>query len=99
MFRPLATRPFGRIAVISLGVALWLGVGAVAAAAPPEAAAPAAGRAATAEEWKGRFCTAGSCRNRPASPIAAAASFGAAIFAVRWLARRPAPGQQRPDFE
>ena len=78
-----------RAAAAVLTILLWIGFSAAAGAATPEGLPPEAQRASAVEEWKGRFCTATSCRNTPASPLSAAASFGAAVLAIRWLARRP----------
>jgi len=83
-----------RIAAAVLTILLGIGVSAAAGAATPDAAVPESPRAAAIEEWKGRFCTAAGCRDVPASPLSAAASFGAAILAIGWFGRHraaPAP--------
>ena len=82
---PLAST---RLTVAALAAVSWIGIAAAAGAATPDGASPATPKASAVELWKGRFCTATSCRNAPASPLGAAASFGAAILAIRWLARR-----------
>jgi hypothetical protein len=89
--------PSSRVAAALLAALLWIGVAAVAGAATPDGASPGTANASTVEQWKGRFCTATSCRNAPASPLSAAASFGAAILAIRWMARRPASHPAAPD--
>ncbi len=92
-----APLPFSRIVMALLAALLWIGAAAVAAAATPDETSPSTANSAGVEQWKGRFCTATSCRNAPASPISAAASFGAAILAIRWMARRPASRPAAPD--
>jgi hypothetical protein len=94
---PPAPLPFSRAAVALLTALLWIGAAAVAGAATPDEVSPTTANASEIEQWKGRFCTATSCRNAPASPISAAASFGAAILAIRWMARRPASRPAAPD--
>jgi hypothetical protein len=50
---------------------------------------PAAATAeAEAREWVGRYCTPTGCAGAAASPIAQAASFGAASLTIAFLARR-----------
>jgi hypothetical protein len=84
-----------RLAAAALAAALLLaGSAASGATRPAEEAAVA--QASAAETWKGRFCTMGSCRNATASPLGAAASFGAAILAIGWLSRRATPRSAPP---
>ena len=82
---PLAST---RLTVAALAAVSWISVAAPVAAATPDGASPETPKAFAVELWKGRFCTATSCRYAPASPLGAATSFGAAILAIRWLARR-----------
>jgi len=97
MHRPSARRFSTSSSAALLAALLWIGVVAAADAATPGAAPPERAPAATMEQWKGRFCTAASCRGAAASPLGAAASFGAAILAIGWMARRPADGRAAPD--
>jgi hypothetical protein len=97
MPRSPASRYQPRVAAAMLAAVLWIGVAASAGAATPDGTPSEKAKASAVEQWKGRFCTATSCRNVPASPLGAAASFGAAILAIRWMARRPAPGSASPD--
>ena len=90
-----------RVTAAALAAVLWLGVAAAAGAAAPDGASPETPNASAVELRRGRFCTATSCRDAPASPLGAAASFGAAILAARWLSRRPGaraadPGSPAP---
>ena len=53
-----------------------------------EAATPAAAAEHDVSEWAGRYCTPTGCAGAPSSPVAQAASFGAAALAIGFLARR-----------
>jgi hypothetical protein len=52
------------------------------AATPADAADP------NVAEWVGRYCTPTGCAGASSSPVAQAASFGAASLAIIFLARR-----------
>jgi hypothetical protein len=52
-------------------------------AAPPADVAEPNG-----SSWVGRYCTPTGCAGVPSSPVAQAASFGAASLAIIFLARR-----------
>jgi hypothetical protein len=89
MIFPPVPLPSMRATAAALATLLWIGFAAAAGATTPDGASPETPKASAVELWKGRFCTATSCRATPASPLGAAASFGAAILAIRWMARRP----------
>ncbi len=76
---------------LRLAVALFAGLLALGAAAPAAAGAPDGRETAAPLEPARRFCTPTSCGPRPATPLASAGAFGAAVLLAAALARRSRP--------